>query len=63
MDALISGFVEDIKQRAALYSEDNDASMFNDNATDTDGKIYAMCIISLQIYFLSFNQLNINGKK
>ena len=39
MDALISGFVEDIKQRAALYSEDNDASMFNDNATDTDGEI------------------------
>ena len=37
MDALISGFVEDIKQRAALYSEDNEANMFNDNAAETDG--------------------------
>ena len=49
MDALISGFVEDIKQRAALYSEDNDASMFNDNATDTDGEILTICKASLQI--------------
>jgi len=46
MDALISGFVEDIKQRAALYSEDNDASMFNDNATDTDDCLIPLTTVS-----------------
>ena len=41
MDALISAFVDDIKQRAALFTDDNDGNMFNDNSsTETDGKYF-----------------------
>ena len=44
MDALISGFVEDIKQRAALYSEDSDGNVFTDNsATEADGNDLLLC--------------------
>jgi hypothetical protein len=39
MDALISAFVEDIKQRAALYNEDSEGNLFNDNsANEADGE-------------------------
>ena len=39
MDALISAFVEDIKQRAALYNEDSEGNLFNDNSVnETDGE-------------------------
>ncbi len=38
MDALISAFVEDIKQRAALYNEDSEGNLFTDNAVnEADG--------------------------
>ena len=43
MDALISGFVEDIKQRAALYSEDSDGNLFQDNtAAEADGNYFCI---------------------
>ncbi len=39
MDALISAFVEDIKQRAALYNEDSEGNLFTDNAVnEADGE-------------------------
>jgi hypothetical protein len=39
MDALISAFVEDIKQRAALYNEDSEGNLFTDGAVnEADGE-------------------------
>jgi len=39
MDALISAFVDEIKQRAAMYAEDGDGNIYNDNSsTEADGK-------------------------
>merc|ERR1711990_1092459 len=33
MDALISAFVDEIKQRAAMYAEDGDGNIYNDNSS------------------------------
>jgi hypothetical protein len=39
MDALIATFVDDLKQRVAVYNEDPDGSLFNDvSSTEADGK-------------------------
>jgi hypothetical protein len=47
MDALISAFVEDIKQRAALYNEDSEGNLFTDNAVnEADGErkiLFQLC--------------------
>ena len=40
MDALISTFVDDLKQRVAMYSEDHEGNVYGDpSATDADGKL------------------------
>ena len=40
MDALISAFVDEIKQKAALYAEDGDGNLYADNSsTEADGEI------------------------
>lgn len=47
MDALISAFVDDIKQRAALFSEDNDGNLFNDNSsTEADDCLVPLTTVS-----------------
>lgn len=39
MDALIATFVDELKQRAAMYSDDPESNMFNDSSsTEADGK-------------------------
>ena len=40
MDALISTFVDELKQRVAMYSEDHEGNVYGDPATDADGNIY-----------------------
>ena len=39
MDALISTFVDELKQRVAMYSEDHEGNVYGDPATDADGNI------------------------
>ena len=42
MDALIATFVEELKQRAALYSDDQEGNIFNDGtSSETDGELKA----------------------
>ena len=40
MDALISTFVDELKQRVAMYSEDHEGNVYGDPATDADGNTY-----------------------
>ncbi len=38
MDALIATFVDELKQRVAMYNEDPDGNLFNDvSSTEADG--------------------------
>ena len=40
MDALINTFVDELKQRVAMYNEDHDGNVYGDStSTDADGKI------------------------
>jgi hypothetical protein len=40
MDALIATFVDDLKQRVAMYNEDPDGNLFNDvSSTEADGEL------------------------
>ena len=46
MDALISAFVDEIKQKAALYNEDGD-NLFNDNSsTEPDECLVPLTTVS-----------------
>lgn len=46
MDALISAFVDEIKQKAAMYSEDGD-TMYNDNSgADPDECLVPLTTVS-----------------
>jgi hypothetical protein len=48
MDALISAFVEDIKQRAALYNEDSEGNLFTDGAVnEADGETTLLTHLSV----------------
>ena len=39
MDALIATFVDELKQRVAMYNEDPDGNLFNDvSSTEADGE-------------------------
>jgi hypothetical protein len=39
MDALIATFVDELKQRVAMYNEDPDGNLFNEiSSTEADGK-------------------------
>ena len=41
MDALINTFVDELKQRVAMYNEDHDGNVYGDStSTDADGKIF-----------------------
>jgi hypothetical protein len=60
MDALISAFVEDIKQRAALYNEDSEGNLFTDGAVnEADGE---RTFITHFFLFFSFACFRLNEK-
>ena len=41
MDSLINTFVDELKQRVAMYNEDHDGNVYGDStSTDADGKIF-----------------------
>jgi len=47
MDALISAFVDEIKQKAALYAEDGDGNIYNDNSsTEADDCLVPLTTVS-----------------
>merc|ERR1719500_496216 len=47
MDALISAFVDEIKQRAAMYAEDGDGNIYNDNSsTEADDCLVPLTTVS-----------------
>ena len=45
MDALISAFVDEIKQKAALYSEEGD-NLYNENSAETDECLVPLTTVS-----------------
>ena len=58
MDALIATFVEEYKQRVAMFSDDPEGNLFNDGSSETDGNLtwkkrnlynYNLIIIFLKI--------------
>jgi hypothetical protein len=50
MDALISAFVDEIKQKAALYAEDGDGNIYNDSSsTEADGEL--LCLADMTSMF------------
>jgi hypothetical protein len=61
MDALISAFVEDIKQRAALYNEDSEGNLFTDNAVnEADGErkiLFQLCSWQILCVKISVNSM------
>ena len=46
MDALISGFVEELKQKTAAYTDETDRPVC-DTSTDSDGKDYYLSILPI----------------
>ncbi len=49
MDALIATFVEDYKQRVAMYNDDSEGNLFNDVASaESDGELAQRVISSVQ---------------
>ena len=38
MDALIATFVEEYKQRIAMFNEDPEGNLFNDGSSEADGE-------------------------
>ncbi len=41
MDALINTFVDELKQRVAMYNDDPEGNLFNDsNSADADGTTF-----------------------
>ena len=61
MDALINTFVDELKQRVAMYSEDHEQGLYGDaTSTDADGKGFKFeCrVLKLQIHIFSFRLLS-----
>jgi len=46
MDALISTFVDELKQRVAMYSEDHEGNVYGDPATDADDCLVPLTTVS-----------------
>lgn len=56
MDTLIERFVENLKNRMALYKEDPDGNLFNDSAsTDADGESPNQVFFYIKISSSSLN--------
>ncbi len=61
MDALIATFVDELKQRVAMYNEDPDGNLFNEiSSTEADGKKVFESIWNLEIHSLFFPLLYLN---
>jgi hypothetical protein len=51
MDALIATFVDELKQRVAMYNEDPDGNLFNDvSSTEADGEDFIQYFDWLRLF-------------
>jgi hypothetical protein len=53
MDALIATFVDELKQRVAMYNEDPDGNLFNEiSSTEADGKkVFESTYLEIHLLF------------
>ena len=58
MDALISTFVDELKQRVAMYSEDHEGNVYGDPATDADGNIIFLDFAMIFCYSIFLSNIH-----